>query len=262
MQTIDPSLAGKKIWVTRPAHQSVELCEMIKARQGVALRLPTVEIRPARVDSRLLENEQGLTGSDIAIFISKNAAIHAWRLFPQLVDVLQDKTVLAVGRATAECLKALGLNNVMYAEAGGGTEALLQLPALSGTEIKGKQALIIRGQGGREALRDRLAALGVSVDYLEVYRREKPDMSRADMARYWRDEKPDAVIITSLEGLNNLIEMMPATARTQLYKTGIIVMSERIKQHAAATGFIRIAVAEDNSDAGLVDALVNMNEAG
>jgi hypothetical protein len=37
-------------------------------------------------------------------------------------------------------------------------------------------------------------------------------------------------------------------------------MSDRIKQSALQAGFLRVAVATDNSDAGLVDALMNMNE--
>ena len=260
MQKIDPSLSGKKIWVTRPAHQSAKLCQMIKAREGAPLKLPTMVIRPARKEVRSSENSRLLPSADVVVFISKNAVIHTRDLFPRMVDMLQDKTVLAVGQATAECLLALGLKRVEYVRGGGATEALLQLPVLSGSKIRDKRILIIRGQSGREALRDRLQTLGAAVDYLEVYRREKPDISQADMEKIWHDERPDAVIITSLTGLDNLVEMTPTTERARLYETAMIVMSERIKQHALETGFTRIAVAADNSDAGLVDTLVNMNE--
>lgn len=259
MRKTDSSLSGKKIWVTRPAHQSAKLCRMVKARQGVPLKLPTVVIRPARKETRSSGDNRLLTGADMVIFVSKNAVIHARDLFPRLVDTLHDKTVLAVGRATAECLLALGVKRVEHMQEGG-TESLLQLPVLSGAKIKDKRILIIRGQGGREALRDNLLALGADVDYLEVYRREKPDMSQADMAKIWHDETPDAVIVTSLTGLDNLVAMTPATERARLYETTLIVMSDRIKQHALKTGFTRIAVAPDNSDAGLVNTLMNMNE--
>lgn len=260
MREIDSSLSGKKIWVTRPERQAANLCQMIKARQGAPVKLPTVVIRPAVNAPASSNNHQLLAGADVVVFISKNAVVHARDLFSQLVDTLRDKAVLAVGQATAECLQALGLQRVEYMRGGGGTEALLQLPALSGAKIRDKRVLIVRGRGGRETLRDGLLSLGAAVDYLEVYRREKPDTSQAEVAKIWHDERPDAVVITSLAGLDNLVQMMPVTERARLYETAVVVMSDRIKQHAAETGFIHIAVAADNSDAGLVDTLVKINE--
>ena len=120
--------------------------------------------------------------------------------------------------------------------------------------------LIIRGRGGREDLRDGLIARGAGVHYLEVYRRGKPDLSQADMAKFWHDETPDALIITSLAGLDNLVELTPDSESRRLHGTATVVMSERIRQHALEAGFVRVAVAKDNSDAGLLDALLNMNE--
>lgn len=259
MQGSDPTLSGKKVWVTRPAHQAAELCRMIKERGGAPLNLPTLVIRPVPDEDRIVENQRRLADADIVIFVSKNAVVHAMALFPHIVDVLQQKTVLAVGRATAGTLLALGLKRVGHIDNGGG-EALLQMPVLSGTEIRDKRVVIMRGQGGREVLRDSLLGRGAGVDYLEVYRRDKPDISRADMAKFWHDERPDAVIITSLAGLDNLVELMPVGASERLYGTAIVVMSDRIKQSALQAGFLRVAVATDNSDAGLVDALMNMNE--
>ncbi len=257
----DTALSGKKVWVTRPAQQSAELCRMIKERKGTPLNLPTMIIRPVPQKVFTAEDTRRLTDADIVIFISKNAVLHSRDLFPRIVAVLQEKTVLATGRATAGCLLALGLERVECIDAGG-SEALLNLPALTAMEVRDKRVLIIRGQGGREELRDRLLARAAGVDYLEVYRREKPDISQADMANFWHDETPDALIITSLTGLDNLIELTPAAESKRLYGTAMVVMSERIKQHALEAGFVCITVATDNSDAGLVDALLNMNEAG
>ena len=254
-----PTLSGKKIWVTRPAHQAEELCRMIEERKGAPLSLPTLVIRPVPGQQRTAENRRRLVDADIVVFISKNAVVHCLELFPHVADILPDKIVLAAGRATAGALLALGLESVGHIDAGG-SESLLQLPVLSGTELRGKRVVIIRGQGGREVLRDSLVARGAGVDYLEVYRRDKPGISQADMAKFWHDERPDAVVITSLAGLDNLVELMPAGESGRLFGTTMVVMSERIRQRALEAGFRRIAVATDNSDTGLVDALMNMNE--
>ena len=261
MRVPDPSLAGKRVWVTRPARQAAGLCGLIAARQGVAVKMPTLAILPAREGLSLSARARRVRESDIVVFISRNAVVHAHDLFPQLGAMLRGKTVCAVGRATAATLANLGVDGALRAGAGG-AEALLQLPALSGARVPGKRVLIARGRGGRERLRDGLAARGAEVAYLEVYRREKPAVSRAVMEQAWRDETPDAVVVTSLAGLNNLIEMTPASEQARLRETALVVMSERIERQAMEQGFFRVGAAADNSDAGLVSALVKMNEAG
>ena len=257
MANSDSTLSGLTVWVTRPAHQAGDLCRMIEHRKGVPLPLPTLVIRPF-TEARTAENRVLLADADIAVFISKNAVIHALDQFPDIADMVRGKTVLAVGQATARCLTASGFGKVGYAGAGG-TEALLRLPQLNETGIKEKRIVILRGQGGREALRNGLLARGAVVDYLEVYRRDKPDMSEAEMTEFWQNQRPDAAIITSLAGLDNLVELTPAAESDRLLGTPMVVMSERIRQHATESGFRHIAVAADNTDASLVSALHNIS---
>ena len=259
MRHSDMHLSGKKIWVTRPAQQAAELCRMIEERQGRPLSLPALVIRPVPEEISTAQNTRRLAQADIVIFISKNSVVHARDRFPQIIDMLRGKTILAAGRATAASLQELGIERVDCVDSGG-TEALLSLPSLSESEIRDKRVLIIRGQGGREELRDGLLARGAGVHYLEVYRRGKPDISQAEMAKFWHDETPDALVITSLAGLDNLVEMTPAAESVRLHGTATVVMSERIRQYALEAGFTRVAVAQDNSDAGLLDALLKMNE--
>lgn len=253
------TLSGKTVWVTRPAQQSAALCRLIKQRNGAPLSLPTLVISPLREGAASERNRQDLARADILIFISRNAVVHARDLFASLDQAMHRKTILAVGQATARCLGEAGFGQVAYVDTGG-SDALLRLPVLSGEQITGKRVVILRGRGGRARLREDLLARGAEVDYLEVYRRDKPDISPARMSKFWHDQRPDAVIITSLAGLDNLLELTPPEAGEQLLETGLVVMSERIRQHALACGFSRIAVASDNSDAGLVSALLNANE--
>ena len=251
-------LSGITVWVTRPAHQAGDLCRMIEERKGVPLLLPTLVIRPFKEEARVAENRLRLAHADIVVFISKNAVIHALDQFPRIADTVRGKTVLAIGQATARCLNAAGFGQVGQVNSGG-SEALLRLPVLDETAIREKRVVIVRGLGGREELRDGLLARGAVVDYLEVYRRDKPDISRAEMTEFWHDQVPDAVIITSLAGLENLVELTPDAESERLLGTPMVVMSERIGQQAVETGFRRIAVATDNTDAGLVDALSSIS---
>ena len=250
-------LSGKTIWVTRPAQQAAELCRMIAQRQATPVLLPTLVIRPVSADVCSAANRRWLAGAGIIIFISKNAVVHARDLFPDLVTTLRDKTLLALGQATARCLSELGFGQVGHIGSGG-SDALLRLPVLNEQQVSGQRIVIVRGRGGRETLRETLLARGAEVSYLEVYRREKPTISQADMNKFWHDQKPDVIIITSLTGLDNLVELTPDEQSERLLATGLVVMSERICQQAAQSGFRRIAVATDNTDAGLVDALLKI----
>ena len=259
MTSADATLSGTTVWVTRPTHQAGALCRMIEQRNGRALLLPTLAIRPFMEAPRAAENRRRLAAADILIFISRNAVIHALERYPHIVDTVPGKAVLAVGEATARCLGEAGFEQVVQAGRGG-SEALLHLPILDATALGGKRVVIVRGQGGREQLRHGLLARGAVVDYLEVYRRCKPAISQADMAEFWHDQGPDAIIITSVAGLDNLVELTPATENSRLLDTPLVVMSERIRQHASAAGFRYMAVATDNTDAGLVEALLELGE--
>ncbi len=251
------SLAGRKILITRPERQSVKLCQMIESLQGIPITFPTIDIQPIELAADAPAKERMLRDVVIAIFISSNAVIHAQRSFPQLIEYLQDKPVIAAGQGTAERLAAIGLYHAVYAEEEGGSEALAGLPVLS--QVKDKHILIVRGEGGREWLKDKLTSKGARVRYLEVYRRKKPDVSQAQMERIWHHGELDAVVITSREGLTNLLELIPAAEHTALHKTTLVVMSDRIGRYAVNLGFNRIVVALENHDAALVDALMRLN---
>ncbi|WP_206215660.1 uroporphyrinogen-III synthase, partial [Pseudomonas viridiflava] len=77
-----------------------------------------------------------------------------------------------VGAATGRILADHGLA-VNYPAQGDDSEALLALPqlhtALAATATP--RVLILRGEGGREALAECLRGQGVAVDYLPLYRR-------------------------------------------------------------------------------------------
>ncbi len=87
-----------------------------------------------------------------------------------------------VGAATAAILEAYGLD-VAYPEQGDDSEALLALPAFEqALRVHDPKVLIMRGEGGREFLAERLRGQGVAVDYLELYRRRNAVLPRRRIA--------------------------------------------------------------------------------
>jgi uroporphyrinogen-III synthase len=122
-------------------------------------------------------------------------------------------------------------------------------------QLANQQVLIVRGVGGRELLADTLAARGANISYLEVYRRAlaAPDTSALATAL-----TADKVICTSVTGVNNLYQLF-GPDMTILMKKPLVVLSERIRQHALSLGFERVFVTAAAGDKAILQRLTEMD---
>lgn len=247
------ALAGRGILVTRPAHQAEALCALIEAAGGRALRFPVLEIRPAENAAAVQAGLARLADYDLAIFVSANAVLHtlaalAPRPWPDRV------AIAAVGAATARTLERQGLR-VTYCPAEAFTsEALLDLPELQ--RLAGRRILILRGDGGREQLRDGLSTRGAQVDYLEVYRRAQAAADPAPLLRQWQAGAVDAVLVASTDSLEKLVAIIGTLGLPLLRATPLIVANARTRERARELGLDGVVVAAaDATDAAMLEAL-------
>ena len=260
-QGTDIALAGRVIWVTRPQQQAEPLCRLIAAAGGQPIRLPVIEIQPVPDTRDRSTTAADLAAADLVIFVSRNAVNHAATAVPEFYHHIQGKMSLAVGTGTRLALEQQGLTNVISTAAGMGSEALLQLPELQPAAVTGKQVLIVRGGGGRDLLEQTLRSAGAAVQYLEVYQRDTPGTGAATVAKLWNTDQPDDIIITSVEGLHNLVNMTEVGNQAKLLQKPLAVLSDRIASAARALGFIPApAVAKAASDAGLLQATISLFE--
>ena len=126
-------------------------------------------------------------------------------------------------------------------------------------DIRGRgeaRIVILRGNGGREHLRDTLRARGAEVDYVEVYRRVCPATDSQLMRALLQPGALDVITATSNETLQNLFSMAGASGQPQLRGLPLVVASERQAQLAKELGFEQAAVVAENAgDAALVEAV-------
>ena len=248
-----PVLAGRGILVTRPAHQADHLCRLIEAAGGRPIRFPVLEIRPSADPDAAAAALGRLADYDVAVFVSANAVQQAVaamgpRPWPSRVEIA------AIGAATAQALMAQGLVVTHCPVADFTSEALLALPALQG--LAGRRVLILRGDGGRDQLRDTLRARGAEVDYLEVYRRCLPEADSAPLLDRWRSGEIDAVMVTSNESLRNLTTIVGTLGKPLLRATPLIVPNARTAALARELGISdRLRIAADATDAAMTAAL-------
>lgn len=111
--------------------------------------------------------------------------------------------IAVVGQGSARELKKFGVGEVIAPTTRFDSEALLCMAELQ--QIKGRRVVIFRGDTGRELLGDTLTKRGASVTYAECYIRTRPDTDNAPLLESWSKNAIHAVIITSSEGLRNLL---------------------------------------------------------
>lgn len=253
---MNDKLDGKIILVTRPRHQSESLCHMIEQEGGTAIRLPLLEILPVEPDPDLERKISEITRCDAVIFISRNAVNATLEFLKNDLHCFSGKPIYAVGRSTAGALEEAGLDKVIYPEEGADSESLLALPSLQSPEVMNKKIMIFRGQGGRPMLADNLRQRGARVDYVEVYRRISTVYDRESLDSLWLDHRPDLIVISSGEGLQNLFDMVTSAWKQELLNTPLVVLGRRMAEQAERMGFTgRIVLADEASDDGLMKAI-------
>ncbi len=226
-----------KVLVTRPVHQADSLCKLIEYQGGQAIRLPVIKI----IDCNNNWQAYNFDSFDIAIFISSNAVEKTLSNI-----VLPTKLQLfAVGKSTAATLQKLGLTALCPAPPFN-SETLLLMPQLQ--TIINKQIVIFRGKEGRELLAESLRKRKAKVQYISVYQRLKPPNPTQNIYA-------DITIITSGEGLKNLLAMLPKSE--WIRQNPMVVISERLAQKAKQLGIqAPILVAPTASNDGLLIAVL------
>lgn len=246
-------MTGWRLLLTRPAEECVALAATL-AEQGVfSSSLPLLDIEPLPLSA-----EQHLLFADLSrysavIVVSKPAARLAVTLLG--ASSVTGLPWFSVGAATAQILADAGLP-VSFPHQGDDSEALLALPELQQALASGSapRVLILRGEGGREALADCLRGQGVTVDYLQLYRRRLPHYAVAALPERVYAERLNGLVVSSGQGLQHLLELAgaewPSLARLPLF-----VPSPRVAELAMTAGARAVVDCRGASAAALLAAL-------
>lgn len=244
-------LAHRRIVLTRPPGQSDSLAANLRLAGAEVLLHPAIVIAPPADAGALREAQAHLASFDFAAFVSSNAVAHGLAGVPTLPKTL---VCLAPGPGTAKALRAAGATSVLSPAERFDSEGLLALPELQ--ELAGRRVIIFRGDGGRELLTEGLRARGATVELVSCYRRLPPVEEMPALARTLLGTAPDALVITSSEGLDNLLAGLPKPAAEVLRRTTLFVPHARIASHARAAGCAKL-ILTPGADAGLVAGIVH-----
>jgi uroporphyrinogen III methyltransferase/synthase len=269
--------------VTRPAGDAMPLIDLLREQGREVIAFPVLGIEPVDDATRLSETMARLSDYRLVVFVSPNAIRHA--IAHLRGPWPRDVTIAVMGPGSIAALGALGITapdvRIVSPADGAGvqgdasdaaaslrrydSEALLA--ALDRTlalhaGFDGR-VLIVRGNGGRAWFADRLRERGIAADEVESYRRVKPDPDAAStiaLRRLFREDREAIFVVTSSEGLTNLIAMVEGVleadgspghaVRDWVLGCPLVAPHARIAEKARRMGFSKAVLAEPG-DAGI-----------
>jgi uroporphyrinogen-III synthase len=253
-------LTGLTVLVTRPTRQAAGLRGLIESAGGRALHLPLLEIVPVTDGGAAAELLARRDFWDWLIFVSANAVRFALPIGDWAGKRSSRTRVAAVGEATAKVLAGAGIRVDLIPKPQFNSESLLAAPEMD--DVAGRRILIVRGVGGREHLASVLRQRGAETAYAELYRRVPPAADPTAAIELWRRGGIGAVLLTSGEALDHLMELLGNAGAELALRTPLVVIGARLAERARQRGWCRIAVAEQASDPGLMEALIRLNREG
>lgn len=247
-------MTGWRLLLTRPADDSAMLTDILAEKGIFSSSLPLLEIEPIPVSETMRAVIQGMDRYCAVIVVSKPAA----RIGVDLVDRYCSQSLslkwFSVGAATAQILQDHGLD-VSFPVEGDDSEALLELtPLREAIARPDARVLIMRGEGGRELLAERLREQGASVDYLELYRRGLPRYAEGALSERIQAERLNGVVVSSGQGFEHL-RQLAGSAWPELSRLPLFVPSPRVAVMALAAGAQTVVDCRGASAAALLTAL-------
>lgn len=249
-------MSAWRLLLTRPAEECAALAQTL-AERGIdshSLPLLAIEALPETPAQRAAILELACYSAVIAV--SKPAARLGLALLERhRVPAPAVQPWFAVGAATAAVLAEHGLN-AHCPDDGDDSEALLGLPRLQQAlaAAPAPRVLILRGEGGREFLAERLRGQGATVDYLPLYRRLLPSYAPGELAARVRAERLNALVVSSGQGLEHLIELA-AGDWPELARLPLFLPSPRVAEQARRAGAQIVVDCRGASAAALLAAL-------
>ena len=240
-----------RVLLTRPAEESMAVAASLSEAGIYSSSLPLLETEALPLTLQHRTMFAALHRYCAVIVVSKPAARLALQ---QLEDVAPQVPWFSVGAATAQILAGHGLK-VHYPATGDDSEALLQVPALREAIARpGARVLILRGEGGRELLAERLREQGASVDYLELYRRFLPAYETGALMQRIQLERLNGLVVSSGQGFLHL-QAMAGPDWPEVAQLPLFVPSPRVYEMARAAGAKKVVDCRGASAAALLVAL-------
>ena len=238
------------VLVTRPAAQAEAWVARLRERGIDAEPLPLIEIAACDDASALREAWAALATFRLVVFVSANAVLHFLAARPAEAAWPEGVAAGAPGGGTAEALRDAGIPAAAIVTPAADaaqfdSEALWE--RLRGRDWRGVGVLVVRGDGGRDWLADRLVEAGARLDTVSAYRRLAPVFAGAARGRLDAAiARADSLwLFSSSEAIANLER---AAGAGRWHAARAVATHPRIAARARSLGFGVVAEARPTFD--------------
>lgn len=234
--------------ITRPAGKADYLLAALDS-QGIEYQYqPLITTQTTTLKPKDL---QILQQADLLIFVSLSAVNAAAQQQP---DMRLPATLCAVGQTTGRALQSWQGREVFIPQ-DQRSEGLLQLSPLQ--HVTGKQVVIVRGNGGRELIKQTLQQRGATVRYVQSYNRVPLSLDGIQLCKHWQNTAVRCIVVTSNEILHHIFSLVPTAEHHWLRQLYWILVSPRARESALALGVSpqNIALASNANDEALLEAV-------
>jgi uroporphyrinogen III methyltransferase/synthase len=254
-------LFGKRILVTRPRDQAVELVRRLEAMGAQTIEAPMIRIVPPEDLGPLDEACARVSEFDWIVFASANAVdafIERLLAGPQDLRAVRAK-LCAVGPATGERLAKYGLK-VDLTPGEHSAEAMVE-EMLDRGRMSGVKILVPRADIGREVLPDELRKHGADVTEVVAYRTIVAEAEREgepDIYRMLLEKRIDVVTFTSASAVRNFVRVVGAEPAADLLRATVVASIGPVTAEAASQSNVQTTIMPAQYTVpALVDAIVD-----
>ena len=258
-------LFGKRILVTRPTDQGMDLVDRLEAMGAEAIEAPMIRIVPPE-DYGPLDEACARAGEfDWIVFSSANAVdafMNRLLAGPQDLRALGGVQLCGVGPATAERVARHGLK-VDLTPPEYRAEAVLRALSERG-DVNGLKILLPHADIGRELLAEELRKQGADVTEVVAYRTIAVEADREgelDIYRMLLERSIDVVTFTSASAVRTFVRVLGAEPAADLLGSTVVACIGPVTAEAATQYHIKTTILPSNyTIPALVDAIAKYFE--
>lgn len=238
--------------LTRPRQQAADWLARLADEGVTATSFPLLEIR-ARDGSAAAAAWAALPGAALAMFVSPNAVDGFFAAQPAGASWPAATLAACVGPGSARALEAAGVpaaSIVQPPQDAASLDSEHLWPLLADRDWRGRRAIFLRGNGGRDWLAERLRERGAATEYFGVYERGAPRLDAAERARLGALLAAPHVhvwLLSSAEAVGHLAAL--AAPGTDWRRQRAIATHERIAAAARAVGMAHVVLARPDAAA-------------
>lgn len=234
--------------ITRPAGKADHLLEALDSEHIPYLYQPVITTQMVQLKAKDLTL---LTQAELLVFVSLSAV---YALEQQVSATELTAPLLAVGETTAAALTRWTGRTVLVPE-DQRSEGLLTLPELQ--DVSGRQVVVVRGNAGRELIKQTLTGRGALVRYVQSYSRIPLPLEGGQLCQQWQRQNVNCIVATSNEILQRIFSLVPEIQHPWLCQQHWILVSPRARDSALALGILpqHIHLASSANDDALLDAI-------